>query len=190
MHGEWFWIVFVMFWVWPLAMGHRRRRPQEPARAQRRQYRYDAHRGVWTADPVVAPPPPPRPAPRLPLDVQVKVEQIRRKVEVLTAHADRFPLGSRDLYILRRTASDYLPATLDAYLALPPETADRPVAPDGRTALQVLKDQLGLLDSKMDEIAEDVQRQDIDRLLANGRFLEDHFARPPDAEELSLPRSL
>jgi hypothetical protein len=64
------------------------------------------------------------------------------------------------------------------------------VAPDGRTALQVLKDQLGLLDSKMDEIAGDVQRQDIDRLLANGRFLEDHFGHPPEPAELALPKGL
>ena len=41
---------------------------------------------------------------------------VKRKVEVLTAHADRFPLGSRDLFVLQRTASDYLPVR-DVFLS-------------------------------------------------------------------------
>jgi hypothetical protein len=53
------------------------------------------------------------------------------------------------------------------------------VTPDGRTALKVLRDQLELLDSKLDEIAEDLQRENADRLLANERFLEEHFGHPP-----------
>jgi hypothetical protein len=107
----------------------------------------------------------------LPVDVQVKVEQIRRKVEVLLGYADRFPPFSHDLYLVRQTASDYLPRTIDAYLGLPKETAERPAA------LQELRQQLDLLDAKLDEIAQDLQRQDVDRLLANRRFLEDRFGR-------------
>src|ERR1051325_1073987 len=63
----------------------------------------------------------PRPLrqPELPIDVQVKVEQIRRKVDVLLSYADRFPPFSQDLYLVRPTASDYLPRTINAYLALP-----------------------------------------------------------------------
>jgi hypothetical protein len=121
-----------------------------------------------------APPlPPPDPLLRLPLAVLVKVEQIRRKAEVLLQHQGQFPIGSKDLYVLRRTQTEYLPSTLDAYLALSGD--DRAVAPDGRTGLQVLRDQLDLLDSKLDEIADDLQRENVDRLLANERFLEEHF---------------
>jgi hypothetical protein len=39
----------------------------------------------------------------------------------------------------------------------------------------VLRDQLDLLDSKLDEIADDLQRENVDRLLANERFLDEHF---------------
>lgn len=125
----------------------------------------------------------PRPQPvlppkaELPIGVQVKVEQIRRKVDVLLGFASRFPPFSKDLYIVRQTATEYLPRTIDAYLALPVGQGNRPVTVDGKTALQELKEQLDLLDRKLDDITEDLQRQDFDRLLANRRFLEDRFGR-------------
>ena len=124
-------------------------------------------------------PAPQRPRPlhqaELPIDIQVKVEQIRRKVDVLLSYADRFPPFSQDLYLVRQTASDYLPRTINAFLALPKDTAEKPLSADGKTAHQELKAQLDLLDSKLDDIAQDLQRQDADRLLANRRFLESRF---------------
>jgi hypothetical protein len=113
----------------------------------------------------------------LPIDVQVKVEQIRRKVEVLLGYADRFPPLSRDLYLVRQTASEYLPRTINTFLALPPRDIDRPLAGGGKTPREELKAQLDLLDAKLDDIAQDLQRQDMDRLLANRRFLEERFGR-------------
>ncbi|MBV9121515.1 MAG: hypothetical protein JOZ39_12470, partial [Chloroflexi bacterium] len=97
---------------------------------------------------------------RLPLDVELKAAQIRRKVEVLLQHAGEFPLGSEDLYIVRAIANDYLPRTLDAYLKLPARGRERvTVTPDGKTALQELRDQLTMLDGKLDEIATDLERK-------------------------------
>ena len=122
-----------------------------------------------------APPPRPLRQTELPIDVQVKVEQIRRKVDVLLGYADRFPPFSQDLYLVRQTASDYLPRTINAFLALPKDTAEKPLSSDGKTAHQELKAQLDLLDTKLDDIAQDLQRQDADRLLANRRFLEARF---------------
>ncbi len=121
--------------------------------------------------------PPASARPELPIDVQVKVEQIRRKVEVLLGYASRFPPFSKDLYIVRQTASEYLPRTIDAFLALPAANGELVVAANGKSALQELKEQLDLLDRKLDEVADDLQRQDLDRLLANRRFLEERFGR-------------
>jgi hypothetical protein len=126
---------------------------------------------------VPAPAAPADPADRLPLGVRVKVEQIRRKAEMLLEHQEHFPIGSRQLFVLRRIQAEYLPSTINVHQALSGD--DRPVTPDGRTALKVLRDQLELLDSKLDEIAEDLQRENADRLLANERFLEEHFGHPP-----------
>jgi hypothetical protein len=135
-----------------------------------------------TKEPLLAPAarqPRERPA-ELPIDMQVKVEQIRRKVEVLLGYADRFPPFSQDLFLVRQTATDYLPRTIDAFLALPKDSTDKPLVTDGKTARQELKGQLDLLDSKLDEIAQDLQRQDAERLLANRRFLESRFGLRDD----------
>jgi hypothetical protein len=124
-------------------------------------------------------PDPPRPVeskPTLPLDVQVKIDQVRHKAELLEREKDRFPFASEDLYVVRATRADYLPRTVDAFLALP-HLAREKVMANGKTPLQELKDQLALLDSKLDEIAEDLQRRNVDRLLANRRFLEERFGR-------------
>ena len=132
------------------------------------------------AQPVQRPParsrPEARPRRELPIDVQVMVEQIRRKADVLLGYADRFPPCSRDLHIVRQTAAEYLPRTIGAYLALPGE-GDPVVAATGKTALQELREQLQFLDATLDDIAQDLERQDLDRLLANRRFLEERFRR-------------
>jgi hypothetical protein len=56
---------------------------------------------------------------------------------------------------------------------------------DGKTPLAVLQGQLDLLDGQMQEIGEAVHRRDSDRLLAQGRFLEERFGR--GSPELRLP---
>lgn len=124
--------------------------------------------------------PEPVEANRLPLDMEMKAAQIRRKVEVLQDHAPEFPFGSEQLYIVRAIASDYLPHTVDTYLALPPRGRERVLVADGKTALEELRDQLQLLDTKLDEIAEDLERRNLDRLLANRRFLEERFRTDGD----------
>jgi hypothetical protein len=60
-------------------------------------------------------------------------------------------------------------------MSLPQDYARRIELDSGRTALQVLEDQLDLLDSKTREIADAVLSQDAQRLLVHGRFLEDQF---------------
>lgn len=123
----------------------------------------------------------------LPIDLQVKVEQIRRKVDVLLGFADRFPPFSQDLYLVRQTASDYLPRTVNAFLSLPVDAVDKPLgAGRQQTAREELRAQLDLLDSKLDDIAQDLQRQDADRLLANRRFLEARFGTREGAKEAQL----
>lgn len=114
---------------------------------------------------------------RLPRDVEAKVEQIRQKADTLLRQPDRFPPFSQDVYVVQQIASDYLPRTIDAYLSLPPDDAYWSTQGTGKTALQELKDQLALLESKLDEIARDIDRRDVDRLVANRRFLEDRFGR-------------
>ena len=156
----------------------RRAQPEAPWRAPRR-----------------PPAPVPSPAavpgtsarPGLPVDVQMKADQIRRHVDLLLSHADRFPPFSQDLYIVRQTAAEYLPRTLDAYLAVAGREVTV-VGPGGKTALDELRHQLRLLGSKLDEITFNLQQQNVDRLLANRRFLEERFKLSEHQPEVDVPR--
>ena len=114
---------------------------------------------------------------RLSPDVMAKVLSIRQIILGILPRSGNLPAGSPELYIVERTATDYLPTTLQLYLSLPGTYATQHQVQDGKTPKQLVLDQLGLLESKMSEVAEDVQRNDADRLLTNGRFLEERFGR-------------
>ncbi len=114
---------------------------------------------------------------RVPADVLVKVQNIQQIILGILPRSGALPPGSPELFVVERTATDYLPTSLESYLNLPRAYATLHPVQDGKTAKQVLMDQLSLLESKMTEVADDVHRNDTDRLLANGRFLEERFGR-------------
>jgi hypothetical protein len=76
---------------------------------------------------------------------------------------------------VRQTALDYLPTTLSTYLGLPPAYRRFHAVRDGKTAHDLLLEQLRLLDGKMKEIVANMHSNDAQALLANGRFLEEKF---------------
>ena len=112
---------------------------------------------------------------KVPDDVYQKVVAIQQTILSILPKIDRLGPGSQDAFIVQKTATDYLPSTLQAYLNLPRTYATLHRMADGRTASQVLLDQLTILDSKLEEVADAVNKNDTDALLANGRFLEDRF---------------
>jgi hypothetical protein len=114
---------------------------------------------------------------RVPPEVIARVDAIRRLILGLLERESAPAAGSRDLFTLLRTATDYLPTALDAYLRLPGEYATTRRLADGRTPAEVLLSQLELLEREMIEVADAVNRNDVDRLLAHGRFLADRFGR-------------
>ena len=85
--------------------------------------------------------------------------------------------GDHHTYVIKQTALEYLPETLENYLNLPPAFARLHTLKDGKNAQQLLLEQLRLLDTTMKEIVVDIHRNDTDRLLINGRFLEEKFRK-------------
>ena len=122
---------------------------------------------------------------RLPAPLQAKLQDIADTIMGILPHYAEFPPGSPDLFVVGRTATDYLPSALQAYLNLPRAYAALHKMPNGQTADDVLGAQLTLLASKMDEVADAVHKKDSDALLANGRFLEEKFGASP----LALPQA-
>ena len=114
---------------------------------------------------------------RVPPDVLAKLQSIQQIILGILPRSGALPPGSPELFVVERTATEYLPTALESYLDLPRAYATLHPVQDGKTPKQVLMDQLTLLETKMNEVADDVHRNDTDRLLANGRFLEERFGR-------------
>jgi hypothetical protein len=115
---------------------------------------------------------------RVPPLVIERIQQIELTIrsEILPG-IDHLPPGSMELYLVERTARDYLPAAVNAYLRLPNDYVLVQPGSRNRTAVDVLLEELGLLDVEMRRIAELVHHRDMDRLLAHRRFLADRFGR-------------
>ena len=78
-------------------------------------------------------------------------------------------------FTVGETVTRYLPDALVSYVRLPPAYAAAHHLPSGKTPRQGLLEQLGLLDAKLNEIADDLFRGDAEALVLNGRFLEEKF---------------
>jgi hypothetical protein len=116
---------------------------------------------------------------RLPPDIASQVVEIATAVgEILPRLAAKHVVDATFIDV-RTTATTYLPDTLNAFLAVP--AAYRNTAPirDGKTARQIVVDQLTVLAAKMKEIAHNAVQDDAQALLANGRFLKERFASAP-----------
>jgi hypothetical protein len=109
-------------------------------------------------------------------EVLERVRHIEESIEVLLPRLlAQESIGDRSLYTVRQTALEYLPATLQNYVSLPPAFRRLHVVRDGKTPYALLLEQLDLLDTKMKEIVTSVAENDAQALLVNGRFLEEKF---------------
>lgn len=124
-------------------------------------------------------------AKQLPPELAAKVAEIRQTILEVLPKVSSSGVDRRDLFALERTVSDYLPRTIDNYATLPRAYADKHQVQDGKTPRQLLAEQLELIEDKMREISDAVAKDDVDKLLAQGRFLEERFGK---SDELALPR--
>ncbi len=116
---------------------------------------------------------------RLPPDAMERVSRIQANLqEALPRLAELGSAGDQNAYLVRQTITDYLPATLRNYLRLPRAYANMHPVQDGRTAHQVLVEQLDVLDRTVSAVVSDLARGDTEQLLANGRFLQEKFRTP------------
>jgi hypothetical protein len=110
-------------------------------------------------------------------EVQAKFNGIQSTILGVLPKLGSLGPASQDIFVVQKTATDYLPAALQSYLNLPRAYASvRRVAGD-KTPEQILLDQLTLIDSKMNEVVDAVSRDDTDQLIANGRFLAERFGK-------------
>jgi|GEM_PF-1918625 len=107
--------------------------------------------------------------------VLVRVNHICALVEQALPRANELGAGSEEMYVLSKMTTDYLPAALNPYLQMPRQYAERNALADGRTATQALCSQLDVMYARMWQVNNAILQSDGDKLLANGRFLDDKF---------------
>lgn len=113
--------------------------------------------------------------PRLPSEAVQLLAAIRAKVQDLVPRLDEpgFPQVAR--IELGNAIRRDLPGTVGNYLSLPSGFANLHPVRDGKTAKQLLIEQLTLLDNELNAIANDVFGQDADKLAVHGEYLKQKF---------------
>jgi len=87
-------------------------------------------------------------------------------------------LTDHDTWLVRQICIDYVPRALDHFLALPSDRASEPLL-DGRSARQVLDEQLATIDQRLDELADRAYRREAGGLLNHARFIADSLRPDP-----------
>ncbi|MES2296085.1 MAG: hypothetical protein V4582_03540 [Pseudomonadota bacterium] len=77
--------------------------------------------------------------------------------------------------MLKQTVTRLLPDAVESYLRLPPTYAKVATLGDGKTAQQLLNEQLVMLQDHVRGLEESLLMPDVNTLLANGRFLQEKF---------------
>ncbi len=114
---------------------------------------------------------------RLPKEAYERVKSIKNSVVAVLPQINDLGSSDHNIFLIQQTALDYLPATLEAYVALPKAYAVLQPIRNGKTAKQLLIEQLDLLDREMKEVVQEVYRHDTQKLIVHGRFLQDTFQK-------------
>lgn len=112
---------------------------------------------------------------QLPAPLVGRLDNIRRSIQEVLPRLTQAHALDDNLFTVRETIARYLPETLANYIALPPMFRVTRILKDGKTARDLLMDQLSVLDDQMKELVGNLTRGDADALLANGQFLEAKF---------------
>jgi hypothetical protein len=114
---------------------------------------------------------------KVPKEVLDKVTSIKNSILEILPRITDISSSDFEIYTIRQTALEYLPETLQNYLNLPKAYAALHPVKDGKTAKQLLLEQLDMLDGEMKEIVDDFFRNDTQQLMAHGRFLNEKFGK-------------
>jgi hypothetical protein len=115
---------------------------------------------------------------QVPPDILRRVFSIKESIVNMLPQLMQSQISDYNVFTIRKTALEYLPETLENYLNLPKAYANFHPVRDGKTASQLLVEQLQMLDGQMKEIAQDLYRNDTEKMMAHGRFLEEKFDSP------------
>ncbi len=115
----------------------------------------------------------------VPETVVATVRRIRDSAAIALPTTDGpLDLTDHETWLLRQMCIDYVPGALEHFIALPSDLASEPLL-DGRTARQVLDEQLALIETRLDGMATRSYRSEAGRLLNHARFVADSLRPDP-----------
>lgn len=112
---------------------------------------------------------------RLPHEARPLLDSIHTTLSELLPRLAENAQFTQERRNVEQTVRDYLPATLENYLRLPPSFARLHGLRDGKTAHAMLIEQLGVLDERMRQMLADALHDDARALAENGAFLRQKF---------------
>lgn len=113
---------------------------------------------------------------RLPVAVLPQLGRIEDVVYPFLSYVRANPLTAEEEVAVEGIIGDYLPTTLNTFLALDPRIANQRRS-DGRTAGDDVLDQLETLEDAIRDVSKAVYEHDAQQLAIQGRFLNTKFSR-------------
>ena len=115
-------------------------------------------------------------ASRLDPEATAKLESIKNSLIAALGRLLQTVDGSdANLYNVKQIALEYLPNTVDKYLALPQGLADNAPLSQGKTAQAAFHEQLNVLDGALTRMVTSLYQEDAQGLFIHGHFLRDKF---------------
>jgi hypothetical protein len=112
---------------------------------------------------------------KLPVDSVVTARQVTDTLREVIDTSEVRPLDIYAVVSIKGILNDYLPTTLQRYLALDPNTLEV-ARPSGRTPVQSLQEQIDSLWDAAAIVLEAAKAQDADALMTQGTFLRTKFS--------------
>ncbi|NJM34894.1 MAG: hypothetical protein HC850_09530 [Rhodomicrobium sp.] len=100
-----------------------------------------------------------------------RVERIQQAILDILSHAKVMEGEPFQLQIVRQTVNDYLPTVLQTYARLPGAFARIHPVRNGKTAQQLVEEQLGLIETELNSILVGISQNDAQALIVHGEFL-------------------
>lgn len=113
---------------------------------------------------------------KLPADVNAQWDRVKVALRAILERQDQLATSPHQTFVVTRSIRDYVPTSVDAFLALPAGEADTRRVRGGRTAHQELAYQMTLLADELEQVRAAVVQGDAQALADHGRFLDDKFA--------------
>ena len=107
----------------------------------------------------------------LPEGAAKTVARIEQSILDILSQSDTIGGQPFQLQIVRQTVNDYLPTVLQTYAKLPKAFAHIHPVRDGKTAQQLVEDQLNLIETELKTILVDLSKNDAQALVVHGEFL-------------------